>query len=264
MRLTKHQALGNDFLVLLDLRGQRPVTTDEVREACDRHLGIGADGLIRATAGTDGAAATMHLFNADGGRAEMSGNGVRCLAQALLQAGLAAPPRIDIATDAGLKPVTVEARTGARTHVLSVDMGEVVLGDEAPEWVGDDVLRAVRVDAGNPHLVLHVPDLEWGPDIATVGSQIDESTPDGINVHLMTPGPKPGDLTMVSWERGSGLTRACGTGACAAAVAAHAWELAGVAVDVHMPGGVAEVALGDTVTLRGPATSIAIFDWPWV
>jgi diaminopimelate epimerase len=263
MRLTKHQAIGNDFLVLLDSAGLRPIHPDEVVELCDRHLGVGADGLLRATRGSSGSDATMQLFNSDGSRAEMSGNGIRCLAQALLQAGVAGPPRVVIDTDAGRKTVTVDARTGPRSHVLSVDMGAVVLGDEQPEWVGDEVLRAVRVDAGNPHLVLQVPDLEWAPDIELLGGEIDEATPGGINVHLVASGPKPGDLTMRTWERGAGLTLACGTGACAAAAAAQAWELAGSEVAVHMPGGVADVVLGDTVTLRGPTTSVAVLDWPW-
>jgi diaminopimelate epimerase len=235
MRLTKHQALGNDFLVLLDPAGIRPIHPDEARELCDRHRGIGADGVLRATTGANGADATMELFNSDGSHAEMSGNGIRCLAQALLQAGLADPPRVVIDTDAGRKIVTVEARSAPRSHVLSVDMGAVVLGEEEPEWVGDEVLRAVRVDAGNPHLVLQVPDIDWGPDPEILGREIDGATPGGINVHFIASGPKPGDLAMRSWERGAGLTLACGTGACASAAAAHAWELTGTEVAVHMP-----------------------------
>jgi diaminopimelate epimerase len=158
MRLTKHQALGNDFVVLLDVDDRHTVTADDVRAVCDRHRGVGADGLIRATAGGEDADVTMHLFNADGGRAEMSGNGIRCLAQAVVQAGLVDPPRISVMTDAGLKVVTIDSQAGPRTHVLSVDMGSVKVGDEEPEWLDDGVIRVVRVDAGNPHLVLHVPD----------------------------------------------------------------------------------------------------------
>jgi diaminopimelate epimerase len=263
MRLTKHHALGNDFLVLLDIDGGRAIHADEVRELCDRHRGIGADGVLRATAGTDGADATMELYNADGGRAEMSGNGIRCLAQALLQSHVAEPPRVVIDTDAGRRVVNVDARTGPRSHVLRVDMGVVALGDAAPQWEGDEVLRAVRVDAGNPHLVLHVPDIDWGPDPGVLGREIDSVTPGGINVHLVASGPKPGDLAMRTWERGAGLTLACGTGACAAAVAGLSWELVGTEVSVHMPGGVADVVLGETVTLRGPTTSIGAVEWPW-
>ena len=263
MRLTKHHGLGNDFLVLLDLDGLRPVTTDEVREVCDRHTGIGADGLIRATAGDQEADVTMQLFNADGSRAELSGNGIRCLAQAVLQAGLAAPPRVRIRTDAGLRTVTAHERTGPRTHVLSVDMGPAKVGEDEPDWLDDDVIRAVRVDTGNPHLVLHVPDPDRGFDVARVGRDIDGATPGGMNVHTVAVAREPGHLVVRSWERGAGLTQACGTGACAAAAAARSWDLVGADVTVHMPGGTAEVTLGHTVTLKGPATAIAILDWPW-
>src|SRR5262249_46829598 len=110
MRLTKHHGLGNDFLVLLDHVGDQPLTPDRVRALCDRHRGVGADGVLRATHGTgDGPEvdAVMELYNADGSRAEMSGNGIRCLAQALLRAGWAEPPAVRIATDAGLRTITV-------------------------------------------------------------------------------------------------------------------------------------------------------------
>src|SRR5688572_16322810 len=157
MRLTKHHGLGNDFLVLLDPDGTRPVAAEQARALCDRRTGIGADGLVRVIPGSDGAQVTMQLLNADGSRAEMSGNGIRCLAQAVFQAGLAAPPVLRVATDAGLRTVTVLSRNGPRTHRLSVEMGQAKVGESEPEWVEGDVLRAVRVDVGNPHVVLH-----WG------------------------------------------------------------------------------------------------------
>ena len=93
MRLTKHHGLGNDFLVLLDLDGIHPVSAERAVALCDRRTGLGADGVLRVTAGTAGADVTMELLNADGSRAEMSGNGIRCLTQAVLQAGLGRPSR---------------------------------------------------------------------------------------------------------------------------------------------------------------------------
>src|SRR6186997_2153257 len=105
MRLTKHHGLGNDFLVLLDLTGTQPISAELAVALCDRRTGVGADGLLRVSAGTDGADVTMELRNADGSRAEMSGNGIRCLAQAVFQAGLVAPPVLRVATDAGLRTV---------------------------------------------------------------------------------------------------------------------------------------------------------------
>jgi diaminopimelate epimerase len=265
MRLTKHHGLGNDFLVLLDLDGTRPVSPDEARALCDRRTGIGADGLLRATAGTNAAQITMELLNADGTPAEMSGNGIRCLAQAVFQAGLAEPPVLTVSTVAGLRTVRVLARSDGRTHRMSVDMGQAKVVGPEPEWVEGDVLEATRVDVGNPHVVLR-----WGgaelPDrevLVGIGTRIDGATPGGANVEVVLPGAMPGELDMVVHERGVGPTLACGTGACAAAAAAQEWELSGATTTVHMPGGPVEIALGDPVTLTGDVTSVAILDAPW-
>lgn len=264
MRLTKHHGLGNDFLVLLDLDGIHPVSPEDAVALCDRHTGIGADGLIRVTEGTGGADVTMRLLNADGSVAEMSGNGIRCLAQAVFQAGLAAPPVLRVATDAGLRTVKVLARSGPRTHRLSVEMGQAKVGEPQPEWVEGEVLRAIHVEVGNPHVVLH-----WGGDelpgtdeLIAIGSRIDRATSGGANVEIIRPGA-PDALDMVVYERGVGPTQACGTGACAVAAAAHEWELVGEHATVTMPGGPVEITLGDPVVLTGDATSIAIFDTPW-
>jgi diaminopimelate epimerase len=264
MRLTKHHGLGNDFLVLLDLGGYHPVSPEQAAALCDRHTGVGADGLLRVTAGTDGADVTMQLLNADGSSAEMSGNGIRCLAQAVIQAGLATPPVLRVATAAGLRTVTVVDRLDARTHRLSVEMGQAKVGEAQPEWVDGDVLRAVAVDVGNPHLVLHWggAELPVADDLVAIGARIDGATPGGANVELIRPSAD-GGIDMVVYERGVGPTRACGTGACAVAAAAHEWELAGGTTTVRMPGGPVEVTLGDPVLLVGDATSIAAIDVPW-
>ncbi len=265
MRLTKHHGQGNDFLVLLDLAGTLPVPPEVVVALCDRRTGVGADGLIRVTAGTDGADVTMELRNADGSPAEMSGNGIRCLAQAVFQSRLATPPVLRVATPAGVRTVTALARTGDRSHRFSVDMGQAkVVGDE-PEWVEGPVLRATRVDVGNPHVVLHwaEPTLPEVDRLVAIGARIDDLTPGGANVEVVRPGPGPGELTMVVYERGVGPTQACGTGACAVAAAAQHWELGGAQATVLMPGGPVSVALGDPVLLTGDATSIATVYAPW-
>ena len=265
MRLTKHHGLGNDFLVLLDLSGHHPVTPEAAVALCDRRTGIGADGLIRATAGTDGADVTMQLFNADGSVAEMSGNGIRCLAQAVFQTHLVRPPVLRVATGAGLRTVTALTRTGDRSHTFSVEMGQAKVGADEPEWVEGPILRATRVDVGNPHVVL-----QWGeevlPDVErliALGARIDGHTPGGANVEVVRPGPGAGELTMVVYERGVGPTQACGTGACAVAAAAQHWSLAGPEVTVHMPGGPVTVTVADPVLLTGEATSVAAVDAPW-
>ena len=265
MRLTKHHGLGNDFLVLLDLDDSHPVSPEMAVALCDRRTGLGADGLLRATPATRGADVTMELFNADGSVAEMSGNGVRCLAQAVFQSGFAAPPVLRVATAAGLRTVTVVAEAGPWAQRMSVEMGAAKVVGPEPEWIGADVVAATRVDVGNPHVVLR-----WGGSqlpsrdtLVAIGAEIDGAVPGGANVEIVMPGPAADELAMVVYERGVGPTEACGTGACAVAAAAHDWGIAGERTTVHMPGGPVEITLGDPVLLTGDTTSVAIIDTPW-
>jgi diaminopimelate epimerase len=270
MRLTKHHGLGNDFLVLLDDEASRPLDADVAQALCDRRTGVGADGMIRATpldAVADDAVAAMELRNADGSPAETSGNGIRCLAQALILAGWAGGPTIPIRTDAGRRVVTLHDRADRRTHTLSVEMGVARVGGEAPEWAGGPVRRTLRVDVGNPHLVFEVGGADE-VDIVELGESVNAKEPGGANVHLLT--AEAGDhIAIRTYERGVGPTLACGTGACAAAVAARAWGLVGGVVAVDQAGGTAEVTVGadGAVVLRGPATLVATVElpgsWPW-
>jgi diaminopimelate epimerase len=293
MRLTKHHGLGNDFLVLLDERGDASLTSDVVRSLCDRRRGVGADGVLRATpTPTEGVDAKMELFNADGSVAEMSGNGIRCLAQALLLEGWAArDDRVVIATQAGVRTVSVrrtfdESRwespgesggaaasrstSGAgaavpRTLVMSVDMGAARIGPPAPEWTGAGVRRAMWADMGNPHLVAEIADESdvSKHELVHLGEKVNGSAPHGANVHLLVAGPGDDAISIRTYERGVGLTEACGTGACASAAVAHHWGIVGPSVTVEMPGGQAVVDVGATVTLTGPATVVAAIDHPW-
>jgi diaminopimelate epimerase len=270
MRLTKHHGLANDFLVLLDLDGSHPFDPHVARALCDRRTGIGADGLIRATptVGED-AAALMELRNADGSTAEMSGNGVRCLAQALLRDGWTTGPVVPIHTDAGLRTVTVHAQLDEVTHELSVDMGSPRIDGEAPEWTGGSVERALWVDFGNPHLVLELmasAPANVDPELLELGERVNAKVAGGANVHLLRPAAD-GGIAVRTYERGVGPTQACGTGACASAVAARTWGLVGDVVAVEQPGGTAGVTIGDAVVLRGPTTFVATVvlpgAWPW-
>ena len=217
------------------------------------------------TAGTDGADVTMELRNADGSMAEMSGNGIRCLAQAVFQAGLAEPPVLRVATAAGLRTVTALDRVDDRTQAFRVEMGQAKVGADEPSWVSGEVRRATRVDVGNPHLVLlwAGPALPDRDVLVDIGARVDRSTPGGANTEIVLPGPGLDELTMVVFERGVGPTEACGTGACAVAAAAHHWDLAGSTSTVHMPGGPVGIALGDPVLLTGDATAVAVVDAPW-
>ncbi len=263
MRLTKHHGLGNDFLVVIDLDASHPTGPELAISLCDRRTGIGADGLLWVTDGDGDADVTMRLLNADGSSAEMSGNGIRCLAQAVFQAGLVAPPVLKVATEAGMRTVRVLSQPEPDCHRMSVEMGVAQVGEETPEWVAGQVLRAVRVEVGNPHIVLL-----WGgtelpnrDELITMGSHIDHSTPGGANVEVFR--PLADGLAAVVYERGVGPTLSCGTGSCAVAAAAQQWGITGEHTTVEMPGGALEITLGEPVLLTGDTRSVATIETPW-
>ena len=260
LALTKLHGIGNDFLVALD----PPPSTEErgaelARSLCDRHRGIGADGLIVSRSGEavpSEATLTFRLWNADGSEAEVSGNGLRCLAHAALDAGLVFEGRqFGVATAAGLRHVTVERKSRSLTWG-SADMGIVKVQGEADRCnVGHGQLL---VDVGNPHLVVLGPD-PASVDVASLGPMLEATDPAGLNVEFVTLGPRAGEVTMRVWERGVGETEACGTGSCAAAAALHHWGRTGTAVTVHQPGGSVAVELraDGTAVLSGPSERIA-------
>jgi len=264
LTLSKHHGLGNDFLVLLDLAGRTPIDAHLARALCDRRRGLGADGLIRGTRPTgeqpgDGPAALLsfELRNADGSEAEMSGNGMRCLAQAALDAGAVPAGRpFFVLTSAGPRQVTVRPTEAPGGVWAAVEMGVAKMDGEAERCnVGHG---EIKVDMGNPHLVVLGPD----PSIVTVerlGPELEHSVPGGQNVEFIALGPGPDEITMRVWERGVGETLACGTGASAAAAAMRRWGRVGRRVTVHQPGGDADVELRDdgTVVLSGPSQRIA-------
>ena len=265
MHCTKHEGAGNDFLVILDPHGELSIPAAQVVLLCDRHRGVGADGLIRIGPASRGCDLTMELRNADGSTAEMSGNGIRCLAQAAVDAGLVDPPRFTVATGAG--PRTVEFVPGEAPGLAraSVDMGPVTLG---PERSGaPDGLSSRTADVGNPHLVVVVTDV--APlDLPLLGPRAQAEFEGGINVEWIAPGrDADGDLLEFRvWERGVGETLACGTGSVAAAAAARSWGLVGCTgtVRVRNPGGVLDVTLGDgpddAAVLGGPVRKVADID----
>ncbi len=261
MRLTKHHGLGNDFLVAL---------TDDVpddagllaRRWCHRTEGIGADGLIFGTPpgddGAPGAVLAMTLFNSDGSEAETSGNGIRCLAQRWFAEH--GGRQLEVGTGGGLRHVELVAGDGPTVQV-AVDMGPVAEGPEPVPVAelsrpGYTTRRAGTGAVGNPHLVVEVDDLA-AVDPALDGPALEASwKPDGINVHFLV--HDGGDaISLRHWERGAGATAACGSGAVVAASLAHRWGLVGDRVEVTMPGGRAEVLLGPSVVLVGPAVHIA-------
>jgi diaminopimelate epimerase len=264
VQLTKHHGLANDFLVVLDeVNGPRPdVDGSWARRLCDRRTGIGADGLIHGAAPApddEGTDVVMHLFNADGSRAEMSGNGIRCLAQAVAMAREVHEAKLRIRTDAGVRDVVVHEDVGYRGGMASVAMGPARPGPAVPAPLAEELGgRHQTVDMGNPHLIIEVADPDT-IDLSTQGAWLEQQFAGGINVEFVA---RSGDdeLTMRVWERGAGITQACGTGACAAASAAHEWGLVGDRVRVVMPGGAAEVELGDDIVLIGPTQLVATIE----
>lgn len=258
LRLSKHEGAGNDFLVLLDPSDQVRFSEAEVRRLCDRHRGVGADGVIRVGPGNARAELSMELHNADGGLAETSGNGLRCLAQAAVDGGLVRPPRFTVATGAGVATVDYESSDVPGSARATVDMGAVrLVGAATTDPAGRPVQR---VDIGNPHLVVRCDD-PAGIDLSVAGPELSADYEDGINVEFVAAGPGPDEITVRVWERGVGETWACGSGSCAAAAAARSWGLVGANVLVRNPGGTLEVALGDKdgdpVFLGGPVRRVA-------
>ena len=255
LRFTKHHGAGNDFLVLIRPGLSGPLPGELVRALCDRRFGVGADGVIQIVDGGGVADVGMVLQNADGREAEMSGNGMRCLAQAAVLSALVNPPRFTVATAAGIK--AVEYIEGPHIHVAqaSVDLGAAVLGPDQPQKFLDRKVRTVNM--GNPHLVMFGPDLD-DVDVAGIGASLQDVYEGGINVEFIASGEAPDNLHLRVYERGVGETQACGTGSAAAAAAARSWGLVGDKVSVHNPGGVLEVTLdGDDARLRGPVHRIA-------
>jgi diaminopimelate epimerase len=243
LHLTKHHGLGNDFLVLLD------APTVDVAElvafavqVCDRRRGIGADGLLVAYDDPHHDA-RMLLLNADGSRAEMSGNGIRCFAQAIADRRGGATT-LSILTDAGVRVVELTTTDRPDTLMVSVDMGAVAPIEAPAGWddLGCDPMRPVaHLSLGNPHTVVGVEDV-GAVDLLSLGLRVPTT-----NLEIVEPGPEPHAITMRVHERGAGLTEACGTGACASAWAAASWGLVPASipeVTVHMPGGSAKVRLG--------------------
>ena len=279
--LTKHHGLGNDFLVAVE--PSRPLSGADARAWCHRREGIGADGLIQAVPvpeaaqldGSDRAAPTrwrMTLWNSDGGQAEISGNGLRCLVQAVADRfghDRSEELALTIETDAGPRPALLLASSSTAPVVPGHDLVRVGMGKAldgpAPSrrWseLGITLDHEVGVDLGNPHLVGFLG--ASGPaidtiDMGRIGPVVEADHPGGLNVHLVRVVDRS-RVEMVIWERGAGVTLACGSGACAAAWAADRAGLVDGAdgVEVIMPGGSARVDVADSeVVLTGPAVRV--------
>jgi diaminopimelate epimerase len=267
MRFAKYQGIGNDFVMLADPRDEVELTPRLVRALSDRHFGIGADGVIRVAPGVDGADLSMDYVNSDGSIGEMCGNGIRCLALFAREEGMTDATHMQVATPAGLMTIDV-----GENGMVRVDMGVPIFDPAAIpiRWEGPEALHAkLEVDGevveatclsmGNPHAVLFVDDPERVP-VATLGPRLEthEAFPNRANVEFVRV-VSPTRVEMRVWERGVGETLACGTGACAAAVASRLIGGAEAEMVVALPGGELEIewegSLGDDrpVFMTGPA-----------
>jgi diaminopimelate epimerase len=245
MRFAKLHGLGNDFL-LLDLRGGgEPLPARRALELCDRHRGVGGDGLLTLLPGD-----RMLVQNADGSIPEMCGNGARCAALWIATDGCTRPAnaRVELLTDAGPRPCTVDASRPTQ-GLVEVDMGTARIepARRLSRW------EALPVSMGNPHRVIFVEGgasrlaAEAGPDLCRMENAniefVERSGPQRYAAHV--------------WERGAGLTQACGTGACAVAAAAVSRGEAprDAEITIELPGGTLTIRVdgGDRVRMRGPA-----------
>ena len=247
--ISKHEGAGNDFLVMVDLENRVQLTVDEVRWLADRHLGIGADGVITVLEGSGGGDITMRLANQDGSPAEISGNGLRCVVHEVVRSGIVAPGSFNVMTGSGLRRVSCAEPEG-RSAMTSAEMGVVTIVEL------DEEGRSGIVEIGNPHLVKVVDDLSV-IDVESEGRVLQSTRPGGINVEWISVAAD-GSLDLLVYERGVGVTLACGSGSCASVAAASALGLVDDTVEVRNPGGSLSVALeGDRATLSGLVHHIA-------
>ncbi len=261
LQFTKMNGAGNDFILLDNRDGRLRLDRAQVARLCDRHRGIGADGLITIGGAESGdpADCTMLLQNADGGDAEMSGTGIRCLAWVAARAGLGSQGEVRVQTAAGLRTIALTRDDDGTVVAADVDMGAVTLGEEDVEVAVDGTEYWGDVaNVGNPHLVCFVTDPDAVP-VAIHGPRIelDPRVPHRTNVEFVRVHP-PDVIEMRVWERGVGETLSCGTGACAAAAAAHNRGIVDDRVRVRVPGGELAVTLGATARLGGPV--VHVFD----
>lgn len=243
----KANACGNDFLII---DGSYALTdlAEFTRKICDRHSGVGADGVEWLSPAPD-ADVKATLFNADGSEAEISGNGTRCVAAYLCSER--AKERFVIGTDAGLKTCTLTEHQGS-TYEFETAMGEPQVGEEYSVKLAAGSMRGVPVSMGNPHFVVFVEDFapDWQMQAAEIGR--DASFKHGVNVELVNISSRR-DISVRFFERGVGETQSSGTGSCASAVAAIATGRAESPVRVNAPGGAQLVRWEREVFLRGPA-----------
>jgi diaminopimelate epimerase len=290
MRFTKMHGAGNDYVYVDCVRQPPPRDPAGLsRVISDRHCGVGGDGLILLCP-SERADVRMRMFNADGSEAEMCGNGVRCVAKFAYEHGLTRNNPMRVETGRGVLTLELELRQG-KVEQVTVDMGEPILEAEripttlpGPRVVDQPVpqrglVGPVRawfephaieplitcVSMGNPHAVFYCRDAAKVP-LAAVGPTLESAAwfPRRINVHFVQV-RAPDEVAMCTWERGSGITLACGTGACAVCVAGVLTGRSGRRLLAHLPGGDLRLHWAEAdnhVYMTGPAVEVFNGEWP--
>ncbi len=292
MQFTKMHGIGNDYVYVDCFREGIPHDPAELaRRISDRHFGVGGDGLILICP-SQIAAARMRMFNADGSESEMCGNGIRCVAKYVYDHALARETRLKIETGAGVLSLDLEVADGLVQRVR-VDMGEpkleamkipadipgtgsweqvvdLPLEGHVPNWHAEHWTLTsgleptmTCVSMGNPHVTLYCRDVQAVP-LETVGPLLERASifPKRINVHFVQV-HSPGEVSMRTWERGSGITLACGTGASAICVAGVLTGRSARRILAHLPGGDLELEWGadNHVYMTGPAVEVFSGQW---
>lgn len=262
MKFTKMHGLGNDYVYLNCLEKMPADPSALARAVSDRHFGIGSDGLI-CICPSETADFRMRMFNADGSEGAMCGNGIRCVGKYVRDKKLTNKTNLTIDTLSGVKRLTLHKEQGRVTSV-TVDMGAARVGERIEIVVNGIPYTGIEISVGNPHFVVPVSDVNR-VEVSCVGSQLERTPnfPDGVNVEFVHVLGNDRFALRV-WERGSGETLACGTGACAAAAALFSMGLTGRRVTACLPGGELKVLLresDDHLLMTGPA--VTVFEGEW-
>jgi diaminopimelate epimerase len=280
MRFTKMHGIGNDYVYVDGFAEKLADPASVARKISDRHFGIGGDGLILILP-SDKADVKMRMFNADGSEAEMCGNGIRCLAKYAYEHGLAKANPMKVETGAGVLSLQLHL-DGTTVAQVTVNMGQPILAlpkiPVDPEKMGrirdneyrlnidspSESLPVVLVSMGNPHAVTYVPDVA-AVDLNRIGPAIERhpAFPRRVNAHFVQV-ISPTEVKMRTWERGSGITLACGTGACAVCVAGALTGRTDRKILAHLPGGDLSLEWRESdnnVYMTGPATELFSGQW---
>ena len=256
IKFTKMHGAGNDYIYVDTTRYPIAAPEKKAIEWSKFHTGIGSDGLI-LIGSSDKADFSMRIFNADGSEAMMCGNGSRCVGKYVYEYGLTAKKEITLDTRSGIKVLKLHVE-GGKVTAVTVDMGSP-LETEAVDFGDQFPFQSTRVSMGNPHLVTFVEDITQ-INLPEIGPKLENHPlfPDRINVEFAQV-LEHGKIRMRVWERGSGITQACGTGACATAVAAVLHGLAGRKCDIIMDGGTVTIEWEEAtghILMTGPATKV--------